>query len=420
MSNSNKTETIDQDTSVKEEPTFVSHLFELRDRLIRITILFLVCFITAFFFWQEVYTYLSGMIKTTVKKDGEIIELIKWINLSPAGGIFTAIKISMSTAFFITLPFIFFQLWKFIAPGLYQHERRLITPIIIGGTLLFYLGILFARYVILPIFFGFAETFIPPNTENQYDILKYLSFTLSIFFAFGIAFQVPVVTIVLVWGGISTPDKLIQKRPYVIVGSFVIGMLLTPPDMISQTLLAIPMWLLFELGIILSRIYYYKPKEDDEDNSIYDGPDDGPDDDPPSGGMQYNAASSDKSVNASGVGVSHAEGDLWKNRNKDNLENQNANESDDQSSDYEPLTDEQLDAEMDRFDAEMDELERQEDLRNSNSENEAEQDSVSEDESKSTELGSNDLKPEKADNEQADNDESETRTKSEESKPKDK
>lgn len=325
----------------KEQP-FVEHLRELRDRLIQIVLVFLVCFVVAFFVWKDIYAFLSGMIETTVKIGGKLVEEDKWINISPAGGIFTAIKISMSTAFFIAMPFIFFHLWRFAAPGLYAHEKKLVAPIILGGTVLFYLGILFARYVILPIFFVFAETFIPPNTSNTYDILQYLNFTLSIFFAFGIAFQVPIVTIVLVWSGISSPKNLRAKRPYVIVGVFVVGMLLTPPDMISQTLLAIPMWLLFELGIVLS-VLYYRPDEDDDEEDNDSPNDKGPDDSGPEGGAPSTSAA--KTTQAANDGV---DGSAWD-------KSQDTKAKDNQAS---AKAKNEMDDELDRFEAEMNELER--------------------------------------------------------------
>jgi len=352
---------------------FVSHLFELRDRLIRVVLVILVLFGVAFTFWIDVYDYLSAMVRTL---DGN--SDIKWQNISPAGGFFTAIRISMAAAFFIGMPYIFFQLWKFVSPGLYQHERKLIVPILFGGIVLFYLGILFARYVVLPIFYGFAGLWIPSNTENIYDIMKYLTFNIKMFFAFGISFQVPIVTIALVWGGISTPESLKEKRPYVIVGAFVIGMLLTPPDVVSQILLAIPMWLLYEAGIIVSKAYY-KPGDDDSEES--DEPENPDDNEPPPGAGGSGAVPGSAAAAAAAAdSVAEINGNKTPSDEVNNGEQtSNENDSDEDEDkdveeeslvisseggtgvedlyEYKPLSEDELDAELDRFDDEMEALE---------------------------------------------------------------
>jgi len=343
-----------QEDSPSKDQGFVSHLLELRDRLIRVVLVVLILFGIAFTFWIDIYDYLSAMVKTL---DGNTE--IKWQNISPAGGFFTAIRISTAAAFFVAMPYIFFQLWNFVAPGLYQHERKLVVPILSGGIGLFYLGILFARYVVLPIFYGFAGLWIPSNTENIYDIMKYLDFNIKMFFAFGIAFQVPIVTIVLVWGGISTPESLRQKRPYVIVGAFVVGMLLTPPDVVSQVLLAIPMWILFELGILVSQAYY-KPNKDDEDD---DDPDDStPRSGGPSGGIPGSAAAASAEADKFAEEGNKTESDEVSNKDAFADDESMVVSSEggmDYPYDYKPLNDDELDAELDRFDEEMDALEEQ-------------------------------------------------------------
>ncbi|VAW77930.1 Twin-arginine translocation protein TatC [hydrothermal vent metagenome] len=367
--------TVDNKEDTEKDQGFVSHLLELRDRLIRVVLVVLVIFGIAFTFWKEIYNYLEAMVRVL---DGS--GAINFQILKPAGGFFTAVRLSMATAFFIAMPYIFFQLWGFVAPGLYSHERKLVVPILFGGMALFYSGILFARYVVLPIFYSFAETFVPGNTTTNYDIMYYLDFNIKMFFAFGLAFQVPIVTIVLVWGGISTPESLRQKRPYVIVGAFVVGMLLTPPDVVSQVLLAIPMWLLYEGGILISQAYY-KPNKDDDDNDNDD------DDDSPSGGP---SGSTDNSPSKGGPGPGSASAasmaadafvddeeirneNIDKDKDSDGLSSDKedafveeslvmSSESEggmDYPYDYKPLEEDELDAELDRFDQEMDALEAQ-------------------------------------------------------------
>lgn len=176
----------------------------------------------------------------------------------------TPFKMVLWMAVFLTIPVTLYQAWAFIAPGLYKHEKRLVMPLAITSTLLFYLGIAFAYFVVFPLVFPFLIGYAADGVTVATDINAYLDFVITIFFAFGIAFEVPIATIILCWTGVTTPEDLVQKRPYIIVGAFVVGMLLTPPDMISQTLLAIPMWALFELGVIFAR-FYVKKDEDDSD-----------------------------------------------------------------------------------------------------------------------------------------------------------
>jgi sec-independent protein translocase protein TatC len=161
-------------------------------------------------------------------------------------------KLTLFLALFLAIPFVLYQLWSFIAPGLYRHERRLVFPLLVSSTLLFYAGAAFAYFVVFPLVFAFFTSAAPEGVSVMTDISRYLDFVLTLFFAFGAAFEVPVVTVLLVWTGMVTQDQLREKRPYIIVGAFVIGMLLTPPDVISQTLLAVPVWLLFELGVYFS------------------------------------------------------------------------------------------------------------------------------------------------------------------------
>ena len=184
------------------------------------------------------------------------------ISTKPAGTFFTPMKLALVLSIFAAMPYILYQMWGFVAPALYRHERKLILPLLVSSSLLFYAGMAFAYYVVFPLMFKFFIAVAPEGVAVMTDISEYLDFVLKIFFAFGVAFEVPIATILLVWTGMATPEGLAEKRPYIIVGAFVIGMLLTPPDVISQTLLALPMWVLFELGLWSSR-YFLKQREDE-------------------------------------------------------------------------------------------------------------------------------------------------------------
>lgn len=170
-------------------------------------------------------------------------------------------KLVLMLAVFLAVPFLLYQAWAFIAPGLYKHEQRLVRPLLFSSTVLFYFGVSFAYFVVFPLVFGFFTSAAPEGVEVSTDIGRYLDFVITIFFAFGIAFEVPIATILLVMTGVTTPEALVEKRPYFIVGAFVVGMFLTPPDIISQTLLALPMWLLFEVGIFFSRSFVVRAQE---------------------------------------------------------------------------------------------------------------------------------------------------------------
>jgi sec-independent protein translocase protein TatC len=178
-----------------------------------------------------------------------------------ASPFFTPLKLTLIASVFIAVPFILYQVWAFVAPGLYKHERRLIMPLLFSSSLLFYCGVAFAYFVVFPLVFGFFTAISLGGVEFATDISSYLDFVLALFMAFGIAFEVPVAIILLCWTGATTPEDLRQKRPYIIVAAFVVGMVLTPPDMISQTLLAIPMCLLFEVGLFFARFYTRRSEE---------------------------------------------------------------------------------------------------------------------------------------------------------------
>ena len=240
------------------EMTFVEHLVELRDRLLRALLAVLVVLLALFPFANDLYLLLAEPLLSRLPKNTSMIAT------EVASPFLTPFKLTLVASIFLAMPVILYQIWAFIAPGLYRQERRLVFPLLLTSSALFYLGVAFAYFVVFPLVFAFFISYAPEGVTVMTDIGKYLDFVLKIFFAFGVAFEVPVATVLAVWAGITTPEDLGTKRPYVIVAAFVIGMLLTPPDMISQTLLAVPMWALFELGLLASR-YYVKPHRDAPD-----------------------------------------------------------------------------------------------------------------------------------------------------------
>ena len=257
-------QTQDKQQMTHEQP-FMAHLIELRDRVLRIVMVVMAIFMVLFFFANDLYHIVAEPLLEQLPEGSTMIAT------GVAAPFLTPFKLSLVASIFIAIPFIFYQLWSFVAPGLYNHEKRLALPLLASSIILFYSGILFSFYIVFPLMFAFFTATTPEGVAMMTDISQYLDFILKMFFAFGIAFEVPIVTIVLTLTGATNADKLAEKRPYVIVGSFVVGMLLTPPDIISQTLLAIPVWLLFELGIVFSRIIgKRKAREEAENNTNND------------------------------------------------------------------------------------------------------------------------------------------------------
>lgn len=226
--------------------SFVSHLIELRNRLVRVVIAFVIVFAALFPWAQELYALLAEPMLAVLPKGGQMIatEVI-----TP---FMVPIKVAMMTAFLLSLPHTLYQIWAFIAPGLYQHEKKLGIPLIIASVLLFLFGMSFAYFLVFPVVFGFVVGVAPVGVAVMTDIGKYLDFVLMMFLAFGVTFEVPIVVILLVKMGMVSIAKLREIRPYVIVGAFVIGAIFTPPDIISQFMLAVPLWLLYEAGIVIS------------------------------------------------------------------------------------------------------------------------------------------------------------------------
>jgi len=250
--------------SSQQELPFLAHLIELRDRLLRVVVVVMVLCVGLLPFSSELYHMLAIPVLSNLPEGSQMIATG---SISP---VFTPFKLAVVVAFFIAIPYVLYQAWGFIAPGLYKHEKRLALPLLVSSIFLFYLGMVFANFVVFPLVFDFAANMAPEGVEYRPDIANYLDFALKLFFAFGIAFEVPIATILLVLSGITTPESLTAKRPYIVVAAFVVGMLLTPPDIISQTLLAVPMWMLFEIGVFFSRILLKRRQEEEKEREMSD------------------------------------------------------------------------------------------------------------------------------------------------------
>ena len=237
----------------KEQP-FLEHLVELRSRILRSVAVTAVLFIPLYYFSNDLYEWLSAPLMKVLPSGSSMIAT------QVASPFLTPFKLSIYSAVFLGIPYLLHQVWMFVSPGLYRREKRFATPLLISSTALFYGGMLFAYYLVFPLVFSFFTQVAPEGVSIMTDINQYLDFVLKMFLAFGIAFEIPIATMLLAWSGISTTKAMAQKRPYVVIGCFVAGMFLTPPDVISQIMLAAPAWLLFEVGLILSRFVSQKPK----------------------------------------------------------------------------------------------------------------------------------------------------------------
>jgi len=236
-----------KDASMPEQP-LISHLIELRNRLLKSFLLILVLFCSLYAFSNDLYLIMSAPLEKLLPDSSNMIAT------GVASPFLVPFKLTLIAAVFLAIPFILHQAWSFIAPGLYRHEKKFGIPLLLSSIVLFYAGVCFAYFVVLPLVFGFFTAIGPEGVNFLPDINNILNFTLKIFMAFGLAFEIPIATYLMIKTGITTVDSLSQKRPYIFVGCFVIGMLVTPPDVISQTILAVPMWLLFEVGLIMGRI----------------------------------------------------------------------------------------------------------------------------------------------------------------------
>jgi len=245
---------VDKQEEDLAEGTLLSHLIELRSRLIKIAAAVIVLFAALIPFAQRIFQVVS-------KPLIEVLPGQQMIATAVASPLLTPFKLTFFVALFIAMPVVLYQVWAFVAPGLYMKEKRFAFPLLASSILLFYAGVAFAYFVVFPLVFGFFTAITPTGVEMMTDISSYLDFITTIVLAFGIAFEVPIATVLVVWTGLTTPAKLGKARPYVFLMAFVVGMLLTPPDIISQTLLAVPVYFLYELGIFMSRFFTRKPEE---------------------------------------------------------------------------------------------------------------------------------------------------------------
>jgi sec-independent protein translocase protein TatC len=247
------------DTSQKSgedlaEGTLLSHLVELRSRLLKIAAAVIVVFVALLPFARKIFEFVSEPLR-------EVLPGGQMIATAVASPLLAPFKLTFYIALFIAMPIVLYQAWAFVAPGLYKKERRFAMPLLASSIALFYLGIAFAYYVVFPLIFGFMTAIAPDGVEVMTDVTSYLDFIMMLVLAFGLAFEVPIAAVLIVWTGLTTTEKLAKARPYVFLGAFIVGMFLTPPDVISQTLLAVPVYLLYELGIIMARLFTSKPEE---------------------------------------------------------------------------------------------------------------------------------------------------------------
>ena len=253
------TEEVETDDQPKP---LVAHLTELSDKLLRSILAVLLVFICLFPFANTIYAFVSEPLRAILPEGASMIAT------DVASPFLTPFKLTLVASVFVAIPYILYQAWSFVATGMYRKEKRLAIPLLVSSVALFYLGAAFAYYVVFPLIFSFFTSVAPTDITIMTDINRYLDFVLKLFFAFGLAFEIPIATILIIWAGISTPESLIKKRPYIIIGCFIFGMLLTPPDIISQSLLALPMWLLFEVGVFFGRLIKRRSADTDNDDQL--------------------------------------------------------------------------------------------------------------------------------------------------------
>ena len=257
MSEETEKSTSDEE-EVLEETTLLSHLIELRNRLLKMATAIVLVFIVLLPWSRKIFAIVSEPLREVLPGNAMIATAV-------ASPLLTPFKLTFFVALFIAMPIVLYQVWAFIAPGLYSKEKHFGVPLLASSIILFYLGIAFAYFVVFPLVFTFFTSVAPEGVEVQTDISLFLDFITTIVFSFGIAFEVPIATVLIVWTGLTTPKKLGKVRPYVFLGAFILGMMITPPDVISQTLLAVPIYILYELGILLAKIFSIKKEETEED-----------------------------------------------------------------------------------------------------------------------------------------------------------
>jgi sec-independent protein translocase protein TatC len=246
------------------EGTLLSHLVELRSRLLKVAAAVIIEFIAMLPFARKIFEFVSEPLR-------EVLPGGQMIATAVASPLLAPFKLTFYIALFLAMPIVLYQTWAFVAPGLYKKERRFALPLLASSIALFYLGIAFAYFVVFPLIFGFMTAIAPDGVEVMTDVTSYLDFIMMLVLAFGLAFEVPIAAVLIVWTGLTTTQKLGKARPYVFLGAFVVGMFLTPPDVISQTLLAVPVYLLYELGIIMARLFTSKRRDSAEEAAAADG-----------------------------------------------------------------------------------------------------------------------------------------------------
>ena len=257
MIDQTKTQTDVNEKEAHEEQPLIQHLLDLRSSLLRSLLSVLIIFAALFAFANEIYEFVSAPLQKFLPENSSMIAT------DVTSPFLAPFKLTLFVSMFIAAPYILYQIWSFIAPALYKKEKKVALPLFFSSIILFYLGIAFAYYAVFPLVFGFFTSVGPESVAVMTDISNYLGFVLKLFFAFGVAFEIPVATVLLISSGAISPQNLAKKRPYVIVTCFVVGMFLTPPDVISQLMLALPMWLLFETGLFFGR-FIKKPDENEE------------------------------------------------------------------------------------------------------------------------------------------------------------
>ena len=263
MTEETKTDATEEDSESLAEGTLLSHLIELRGRLLKISAAVVVMFVCLLPFSTRIFALVSEPLR-------EVLPGGAMIATQVASPLLTPFKLTFFVALFLAMPVVLYQVWAFVAPGLYRKEKRFAMPLLASSILLFYMGIAFAYFVVFPLMFNFFTAVAPEGVEVQTDISQFLDFITTIIFAFGIAFEVPIATVLIVWTGLTSPEKLSKARPYVFLGAFIVGMFLTPPDVISQTLLAVPVYMLYELGILMSKIFVIRDEESEEEPAAAD------------------------------------------------------------------------------------------------------------------------------------------------------
>ena len=248
-------------TDASHQAPLVAHLVELRNRLLKSVLVILVLFVGLYYFANDLYLMVSEPLRLLLPEGASLIAT------EVASPFLAPLKLTFAISVLLSVPYTLFQAWSFIAPALYKNEKQIAIPLLISSILLFYLGVLFAYFVVLPLIFGFFTSVGPSEVAVMTDINQYLNFVLKLFFAFGVTFEIPVATYLLIKAGVTTVAKLSKKRPYIFLGCFVVGMLITPPDIFSQTLLAIPMWMLFELGLLAGRTVKNQDDEEEQESN---------------------------------------------------------------------------------------------------------------------------------------------------------